>query len=214
MLAARRSDPVVLRVIRVEDRIAVIFEQRAMPGIRPGLEGRVHAAAARASDGRVESVGHHLEFLNRIDVGSKLPGSADADRRAIERETVGALYASIHDVFAISVPTPRAGKAGDAELFLREQHTRREVHQHVNLPPVQRVLRGLDRIEVEPPGSIRARHLDHVGGYGDRLGYVAQLKDERRLELLCHHEGHVWPDGLLETFRTHFDVVRARLQVG
>src|SRR5260370_4972007 len=68
VLPAERADHVVLRVIRVELRIADVFEQRSVPGVRSGFDDSVHAASAGARNSRVVRIRLNLEFLDLADV--------------------------------------------------------------------------------------------------------------------------------------------------
>jgi len=56
-----------------------------VPVVTSALDGGVDHAAAEPAIGGIIGVGHHLELLYGLDVGSHLPGAAGvADGRTVE----------------------------------------------------------------------------------------------------------------------------------
>src|SRR5581483_7795037 len=111
------------------------------------------------------------------------------------------------------VPAARPGESALAECFLGEQHAGREVHQHVNLAAVQRILGGLQRVEIEPAGSVGGLdRLDSVV-YVHRLIDYADLEPEGDLELLRGQQSDVRRASAAEAAGRDLDVIDARLQV-
>ena len=91
-----------------------------MHAICAGLDSCVDGATAGAPILRIESVGHHLEFLDGFHIWRNLPGAGEAYGRAIQQKLICALHATVHDVLAVCIPATGARKAVGPKLFLRE----------------------------------------------------------------------------------------------
>ena len=108
---------VVLEIVGVENRVAEVVENVAMPLVISRLERGVDHAAAETAERRVVGVGHHLEFLHRLDIGRDMPSAAaGTDRRAIEQEQILSGARAINLVRSMLRPTRACPRSRWAEV--------------------------------------------------------------------------------------------------
>ena len=211
--AARLGAGVVLERVGVQDAVAPVVEDVAMPFFATGFERGVDGASAGTSELGVVGVGLHLEFLDSFDVGGDLPTAEGADRSAVQEELVGAGASAVDHVTAVGIPAARAGKAVGAELFLRKDYARGKRHQHVDLASVERVFLGLNGIEDGPAIGVGGLNNLLLAGDGDLLRHLSHLHGDREILLVGHAQDDVFPQEGLEAGRRGFDLIRAGLQI-
>jgi len=204
--------------VGVEGRVAPEVIQGSVEVRGAVLDDGVDRSAADASILRVEGDRHHLELLYRVNAGRDVPGARaaaalDGDGRTIQHELViGALLAG-DGVGVRGIPPPRAGVAAGAELRLGEAHTRCQLEQHVDLPPVQGKVLHLLRIHHRAARGIRRAELQRVFVDRDRLAHRAHRHRECLGDLGGDVDDHTLVLDALEARRLGPDGVGAGLDV-
>ena len=129
MFGNRRTDEIVLKVVRIKDLIAKVLKNVPMPVARARLYDGVHYATTETPILGVVGIGHYLKFLNGLHVGCKLPTAAGvAYGRAIQQEKVLSRASAINLVRSVHVPAARARKTARPEGLLRENDARCQGH--------------------------------------------------------------------------------------
>src|SRR5260370_14118492 len=144
----RATDKIVLKIISVKNSVPEILKDIPMPVARAGLHRSVDYAATEAPVLRVVGVGHHFEFLDGLHIGGQLPRAVVVTYgSAVQQENVLALPGAVDFIFVVHVPAACPRKTTRPKALLREEHAGREGHQHISLPPVERIFLRFDRIE-------------------------------------------------------------------
>ena len=184
-----------------------------MKFVSPRLQGRIDDSSPCTSEFCVQGGADDLEFLHRILIGRHEPASRPAvgfvrnHRRAVQQELVVAGPATAHGVVVVGIPPARPGITARAELRLQEHHARRQLHQHVNLAPIQRQVLDLLKVHRSAAGSVRCIHDVGRGAHEDLLYRAAQLKREVQFLLLGHAQRDIGPNRPPKACRVHRDLV-------
>src|SRR5579872_6618659 len=94
-----------------------------MPAVSAATDRGQDRAAACAAELRIIGVGHHLEVVNRFNIGRVLPAPGQAYRSAIQQKLISTFPAAVDDKSAIGIPAAQTRETRGSELFLSEQHS-------------------------------------------------------------------------------------------
>lgn len=99
-----------------------MIEHVAVPIVAARFDRGVDNTSRHAPVLRVIDVGHHLKFLDGLDVGRDLPRAAViGNGRTVQQKDAGAWPTAVDFVTVVGVPGPRSGKPARSELLLRDR---------------------------------------------------------------------------------------------